>query len=295
MALLALIALALRHSSAPSFEGVPLRTWITRYHGVLSGDADPAKEAISSIGTNANPFLVKWIRYEETPLLRLTTTLLAKLPLGERLLPMLFEPRIRADEAANAFLALEASASNAVPALIHILTNSSEPETSLRASRALAYIGKPAIPGLVEVISDDRLPGRERAIGALALMQKPGTNGLSAVPVLVGALNGSDPAVRQAAALALGHIGLEPESVVPALVRVLDNSDFALRLRAAVALGEFREQAKSAVPALLHIRDQVTANERVVIDIALANIDRTAFPPSGRFTPTYLDPTHLAQ
>jgi len=56
-----------------------------------------------------------------------------------------------------------------------------------------------------------------------------------------------------------------------------------------------KARLKTAVPALLHIRDQVTANERVVIDIALATIDPTTYSPSFQLPPTYLDPAHRAQ
>jgi hypothetical protein len=271
LAVLAVIAFVLRPNPEPSYGGLPLSAWVDRYNAA----DEPAREAISSMGTNAIPFLLKWIRFEKTAL-RLRA--MDALPFSYRIQHMLLRPYFRADKAAYAFEALGTSASNAVPVLILMLRNSSELETAWRASDALGCIGAPAVPALIEVISEDRTPEREAAVNAFGHMRNLGTNGLPAVSALLRTLSSSDANSRSFAAEALGIIALEPQTVVPALVRILDDPDIRTRQYATFSLANFNDDAKCAIPILLRNRDKAKPGERSAIDSTLFKIDPAYFP-----------------
>jgi HEAT repeat protein len=274
LAVLAVVTLALRHHPEPTYQGLPLSVWIA-----IPDYAADYQQAITSLGTNAIPFLLKWMHYEETPLRHRIISAVEFLPYCHRLKPLLWRQQFRANQATLAFSALQASASNAVPALIGMLTNSSQPATAQNASIALAYIGIPSFPALLEVVSDDRLPNREHAVSALGRIENLGSNGLPAVPVLLRTLNVPDSELRANAAMALGNLAMEPETVVPALVRTLENSQPSTRLEVEVAIGKFREKATSAIPALLRTREvPADPGERAVIDLVLKDIDPAYVP-----------------
>lgn len=86
------------------------------------------------------------------------------------------------------------------------------------AADALARIGDPAVPALIETLHDPDHSIRAHAALALARM---GPKAAPAVPDLIVALNDPQREVRQGAARALGQIGPDAEEAVPALVKAL--------------------------------------------------------------------------
>lgn len=86
------------------------------------------------------------------------------------------------------------------------------------AADALARIGEPAVPMLVETLNDRDPHARAQSARALALM---GPKAQAAVPQLILSLDDADEHVRRGAARALGQIGPAAQSAVPALIRLL--------------------------------------------------------------------------
>jgi HEAT repeat protein len=86
------------------------------------------------------------------------------------------------------------------------------------AADALARIGDPAVPALIETLHDPDHSIRAHAARALARM---GPKAAPAVPDLIVALNDPEKEVRQGAARALGQIGPDAEEAVTALVKAL--------------------------------------------------------------------------
>ncbi|MGH7140348.1 MAG: HEAT repeat domain-containing protein [Pirellulales bacterium] len=86
------------------------------------------------------------------------------------------------------------------------------------AADALARIGDPAVPALIDTLRDPDQSIRAHAALALARM---GPKASPAVPELILALDDPDREVRQAAARALGQIGPDAEEAVPALIKAL--------------------------------------------------------------------------
>ena len=86
------------------------------------------------------------------------------------------------------------------------------------AADALARIGEPALPALIDTLHDPDHSIRAHAARALARM---GPTAAPAVPELIVALDDPDREVRQGAARALGQIGSDAEDAVSALIKAL--------------------------------------------------------------------------
>jgi HEAT repeat protein len=88
---------------------------------------------------------------------------------------------------------------------------------------------------------------RETAVDAIARIGEP------AVPVLVQSLSDPDPGVRAQAARALARMGVAAKPAVPDLVKALHDSDEGVRIAAARALGQIGPAASEALPALVEL------------------------------------------
>ncbi|HWY74483.1 MAG TPA: HEAT repeat domain-containing protein [Verrucomicrobiae bacterium] len=116
--------------------------------------------------------------------------------------------------------------------------------------------------------ADVRRADAAQRLGAL------GPAARSAVPDLIKAVKGKDPAIRASAISALGKIHSEPETVIPLLIQYLDDDN--LDVAAANALAEFGSLAKPAVPKLLpllHVKDD---DDQAAARAALKKIDPVA-------------------
>ena len=87
---------------------------------------------------------------------------------------------------------------------------------------SLARIGEPAVPVLIQSLSDPDPELREQAARAIARM---GAIAKDAVPTLIQGLNDPQVTVRQACARALGQMGPAAAEAVPALVAVIRSPD----------------------------------------------------------------------
>ena len=96
---------------------------------------------------------------------------------------------------------------------------------------------------------------RETAIDALARIGKP------AVPALVEALHDLNPELRDQAALALARIGPQAVDAVPDLIAALRDDDETVRKDAVRALGQIGPQAAIAVPELIEVLREAEATK----------------------------------
>ena len=149
-------------------------------------------------------------------------------------------------QAVLAFAAMDGHARPAIPKLAKLLWNDT---SSLAAARALAAIGRSALPALTNSLASPVLYVRRNAARGIGLLR---ADARSAVPQLVQVLDDPDDDLRYFASRALGHIALEPEQAVPALVSRIQDKSLEVRKIAIVSLGKFRGEAKAAVPALRH-------------------------------------------
>jgi hypothetical protein len=163
--------------------------------------------AIRHIGTNAIPYLLKWIDYRRSyysyKLDHFSRVLLNRgLPEGES--------SRRASDACRAFQFLGKDARAAIPELKRQAFDR-KPRNPLAIS-ALALLGKDGLPPLMEALTNQAPVTRWQVIRAMEWM---GTNALPAVPALTTALNGPDPVEAAFASNAL--LRIDPEALKRAM------------------------------------------------------------------------------
>ena len=110
-----------------------------------------------------------------------------------------------------ALLSVYASQEQEIEQLIKQLRNLSDVGNA--AADELVTIGEPAIPALIEALSDENAFARSQAAGAL------GRIGEQAIPALIETLSNADVFTRSLAASALGDIGEQAVDAEPALIK----------------------------------------------------------------------------
>lgn len=253
-----------RRTKEPSCHGVRLSEWIAIYDQRDPGFRLEAKEALSEIGTNALPYLIKWIGYEPPK----WKTFLGRerdpgfhIGTPKRWIPRSLTDHPGRERAGEAMVAFEVLGPSAAPAIPHLLTlaKSANEEQSKTATISLGHIGTPAIPALMQLMSDPSLSSDARFCATRTLNDLAysamvwgnlGTNAAPAVPLLTANLSDKDPFVAGESASVLGTLKSQPETVVPALMVALESTNSSVRARAAQALGEFRAKALGALPPL---------------------------------------------
>jgi hypothetical protein len=235
----------------PEYQGQPLSHWVLLSQRAIQ--SDEADKAISEIGTNALPLLLKWIRYE----LPAWRGELAKdnHPILQRFVrPFVTTKReVLADASLFSFRILGTNAANAIPELAGLMQNASAPQTAFRAMGALSQIGTNGLPALISAIQDSQYPFRVWAVTTIAFMQASPASASVTTPLLIECLSDTtNPRIPLVAALGLGRDKYAPQLAIPALTRCLATTGASEQLRcaAAQALARFGTQATNALPAL---------------------------------------------
>lgn len=152
-------ALLLRHDNEPHYNGRSLSAWLRVYREWSKGqrgepDFDEANHAIWAIGTNAIPFLLKWIQQEPPSWHRAAHTKLSG-PSDNALAKLLVDgPGYdKAEAAMLAFGVLGTNAALAIPSLVALMNATNHPATADRATAALSGLGGPALPRLLATLA----------------------------------------------------------------------------------------------------------------------------------------------
>ncbi len=249
----------------PGYDGKPLSSWVLGdtnslfrsdtflQPGCLGRDAE---EAVKNIGTNAIPFLLKWL---EPP-----------------------SPR----RAVNAFRLLGPAARSAIPALAKLATNPPPPNADSQTLRevrrcqeaaldALGSVGPRGIP-IFCAVATNRAAGADARTSALAGIAGIGTNALAATPVLLQCLKDEDKEVVRVALIAFNRMRPKDPEVFLAVLECLESPEPQMRRNAVDALAPF---ADSAFPALYRA---VCSDEDKFVRIkalqALASLGNRALP-----------------
>jgi HEAT repeats len=224
----------------PSYQGRPLIVWLRIY------DENPPSyiktdEAVRNMGTNSIPFLLRLIQAKDSRL---------KLKFFELADKQSFIniPHTTANSlhhrAMIAFEALASRASNAVPQLNKIYSESTNETTLCDVAACLGSIGPAAS---------------------------------NAIPVLLSRTAGRDTYVRTTAIWALGEIHDRSDEVVPVLTTRVHDADLLVSSEAAAALGKFGSNAWVAVPVLVeHLNDKSNRLRKDYFLNALKKIDPEA-------------------
>jgi hypothetical protein len=242
----------------PRYQGRSLSYWIEEYW--LEGPEE--EQAIPIIGTNAFPFLLRWIR---TPEPRYHFTLL---PMVNKL-PQFMRPKWADNDyisrpllSAHAFTALGNQATPVVPELTMIASDPRNPGPADMALTALSYMGSNGVPALVASIRNPSHPYRDRAVYLLGESKDLGPHTDVALVELIKQLE--DPTVSGWAARSLGRVKSRPDLVVPALARCLEKTNTARNVRwtATMSLMWYYEKAEPALPYLTNALNDPDAEVR---------------------------------
>jgi len=261
MALMALVILGaavvwllLPRNDEPVYQGTKLSDWITSAQLLNRSRASPGDgqdvEAILLIGTNALPYLAKWIAY---------------VPPRPRREPKLFGITIpfrtrdtKAELAQGSAIALRILGPRAAPALPDLvyLLKGTNVVVAYRAFTSICDIGIEGAPALLDYVTNRHAYSCGSKLEPINAMDNLGTNGVLVVPALLQCLNSQDSKAAGTAALLLANIGKQlgaaPQAaIVGALARATDFADKHIRHRAVFALGRLGPSAQSAVPMLV--------------------------------------------
>lgn len=272
LAVLAAVFWGIVRSREPRYQGKPLSTWLRALESAIP-DEDEGRvieeyQAITAMGTNALPYLIKKLGARDPAWKTALGDLLDKQSVVD------WRPRMawqEQDTALQAFSILGETAAPAIPQLTALLT---QPHAASAAAWSLIVIGPPALPVLMEALTNRNIYGRERIPYGLARIagdKRP------RLPVLLDSLRDPDPSIRSAAVLALGVLQMEEDTVVSALVPLMRDPDSTVRRQTVRALGRFSRRPELVVPALAQGLDDPNWFVRHFSLVALA-----AFGPDAR-------------
>jgi hypothetical protein len=205
------LALLLRHDDEPRYNGRPLSKWLQVYSENVMSQNTPefseAEQAIRTIGTNALPYLLKWIQQQPPPWHRTAHRKLPESVSDSAPVRLLIDGRgyETANGAMLAFDILGSNAAPAIPEMVAAMNGTTNRTTAVRIIAALSGIGAPALPHMAAALSNTNQTGRSAIPAYIRLMARHvGTN--ACLPPLTAALQDPDPAVRSSASWALSKL-----------------------------------------------------------------------------------------
>ena len=253
----------------PSYAGRSLSYWVRRTYHPDPNISAKAEEAIRSIGTNALPTLIGWLSERDPPW---------KLAYNNRVMEMFgldwyrAEPFLLGRRTWNATYALRIIgpiAKPAIPALIDNMTNfplsASSPSSY---AIALEQIGPETLAPLTKALTNPDQNVRRYAIDALAIRW---TDIAPVVPDLIGLLPSYDPELKPELIRLIGRAG--DERAISTLVALLEDGSFDVREQAAYSLAYMESAAKPALPKLITMLQNSDTNLQEIARFAISKID----------------------
>jgi hypothetical protein len=194
-------AMAFWKPPEPQFKNRGLSDWLNQYQMNALGEYDAARSAeaeaaLRAIGTNALPYLLKWIRYEPYRWQIQTPPQLPQQAARQLHSLTLHSKFARAVIASDVIALLGTNAASAVPELGKLARDGTQPSTAARAIKNLAQLGTTGLPELFAVY-DDTTPRNRKVIIIYAANYSLTLAGADAcVPLFLHAMKDQDPEVR---------------------------------------------------------------------------------------------------
>jgi len=188
--------------------------------------------------------------------------------------------------AAWALSRMGSEAEKAMPALLNALEKKHGGEHT-HSSETLARIGKPALPGVIKLLSSRYSTARKAACRTLGLM---GSEAGEAADELAKLLSDKSSAVRTEAARALGKMRAHSGNAVEALAAALQDKKYGVRHAAAKALGHIGPGAAKASEPLEKALEDEKKEVRRSAALALGRIGPEAADILNRVLENNKDP-----
>lgn len=235
----------------PEYNGKKLSEWleVCRQYPMPGPERVPAEEAVRNIGTNALPWLIRWMNYDMPGWKQ--TFFQSKY---SRLVPKFamyyfIKPIVKSRHAQVGFVVLDTTAGPAAPALARIMDNWPK-GSGMQALVSLRSLGADAVPPLYAFATNRAKPlqARREAMSSIGMLSSLGTNEEWIVRAIIPYL--SEEEMAEPTARALGAMRLRPDVCVPALRKALASKNPEVRVWAVVSLGRFGREAEQAIPEL---------------------------------------------
>lgn len=262
-------------NTEPTYDGKSLSEWLEirgpnyfQLHPKVTAPDTAAREdadrAIRFIGTNALPYLVRWVSYEPTAWRVNVIFDKISIPTWLKENPtfhdFLFHPIARGEKAADAFRALGPVAAPAIPALVQLLHSTNAPYRKYPVMEALRNIGPEATPAVFGVLTNINLPSDAWMLTSIYQM---GTNARPLVPLLLPHMQDTNISLASEIMSIVCQTQPDPQLVVPVLTQCLNDTRREIRDEAAAALADIGPAARPALPALTNLlRDPDTNVQR---------------------------------
>lgn len=235
--------------SGPIYEGRRLSVWMDQYRAYWRkrespadlDKAEAARQAVLAIGAEAVPTLLQMVAAKDS---RLTAKAKALLRKQQIIKVELHPPNYLQAKATTGFALLGQTARPAIPGLIELLSDSDR-EVRAAAAHCLSFFGpeaREAIPHLIKLLDDTG-------------------NGYG--PILLNAMH------------SLGAVHEDSETVVPFLLEYVagQRAAWGYRQPALEALSRYRERAAEAVPSIVPLLRDPDEPVRQAAEGALSWID----------------------
>lgn len=263
-------------SDEPTYHGRKLSYWVTSFGPfsvkVSAKLKDDAREAIQAMGTNAVPYLLRWVQYEPTDKVRKLRDWInaGKKKLGLEI-NLYDEQQMLGANAVFAFSALQGEAkAQSIRELAYIMTNAVSKTSIYHSSEALGHIGGEAIPIIFGGLTNQNVMIRHYAAMALPHLR---SNAIPAIPTLVGFFE--DEEVALSGLRALQMLDVDPQIKISAVTNCLLSTNAGVRYWATESLGNGGKDARPIVSLLLRALDDPSVRVRRGAIGALQRIDAT--------------------
>ncbi len=228
----------------PTYQGRTLSQWLItaidcRYSYTDAAKAKQSTNAVHQIGTNALPWLVRWL---DCKIPKWRDKMFDRLPMQTFAHPRLARPLLgpaatRLWLSVTGFEILGEEAAPAVPALIALAGNWESENKSQGVLLALSQLGNSGATCLVSVVTNSSIPTRQRTTAAMLLALssgRPRTNLTWAIPAL--ARCAGETQLSKAVTDALDALAKQSPSVTPKLFEACSSTDAMTREGATNAL-----------------------------------------------------------
>lgn len=285
LAATAALVAVLTHKAEPRYQGHTLSHWLAASGAPSERERTEARAAITQIGSNAIPCLLRFISYTPSPWKKHSMTAFRKLqslPFALDLIPralIIDERELRAAYAEDAFRLLGNAAVSATPQLKGIAFDSAHRQSSERAIRIFLMMQPLPKDELTEILCD--APSDRRVQTLLYLTVNRNADMIrELLPALTKCLHDRDETIAKwAAYVIVYHKFSEPEATLGLLVDATKHPSPTVRVDVLKCIGTFQHGAASAVPKLVpfltdpdrRVRIEATNTFRIIAPEVLNN------------------------